>query len=50
MVAKLGNIASLCSLVNTRKRYTPKRYKRRYLVRCCLVGRLYKYGTMLFSF
>lgn len=50
MVAKHGNNANLCSLANTRTRYNPKRYKRRYPVRRCRAGRLCKYGTMLLSF
>ncbi len=50
MVAKLGNNANLCSPANTRTRYTPKRYKRRYPARRCRVGRLCKYDTMLLSF
>lgn len=50
MVAKLGNNANLCSLANTRTRYTLKRYKRRYPVRRYRVGRLCKYDTMLLSF
>ena len=50
MVAKLGNIANLCNLAHTRKRYTPKRNKRRCPVRRYRVGRLCKYDTMLLSF